>query len=449
MIEIIYIFVTIGLTIFVHELGHFMAAKKLGIKVEKFSIGWGPKILSFKRGETEYVISLLVFLGGYVKMVGESPQEAEKAGAGGFLIQPPWKKIIISAAGVVQNAIFAVVLMWIVFLYGTDTLRPVVDEVKKDYPAYAAGIKRGDVITGINGTAISYWSQITDIIAKSKGAGINVKILRNGKEMEFSLKPVMEESEDILKEKKMKPFIGITPLAFLPVVDDLKKDYPAEAAGIKKGDVLSGINGVKIGYWDDATEAIKQSKGAPIKLIVSRKAPGGGFEEKTFTITPKKEMIEDEEKKKTETYLLGIVPKGNLTKEKYPPIDALGKAMEQTWSFTDLTVRSLYRMITRKMEPDVAGPIGVAQIAYKVAKTGLINLLLLVSIININLALFNLLPLVPFDGGLIFIFLLEWITGKQVPLKAQEIMMEIGWALVVLLIIFVTYSDIMRMIKGG
>ena len=445
MVEIIYIFVTIGLTIFVHELGHFMAAKRLGIKVEKFSIGWGPKVLSFKRGDTEYIISLLVFLGGYVKMAGESPQDAQKAGAGGFLNQPPWKKIIISVAGVVQNAIFAVVLMWIVFLYGTNTLKPVVDEVKKGYPAYSAGMLRGDEITGINGKKVSYWSQITEIIGKSNGAEIKVSALRQGKAMEFSLKPVMEESEDILKEKKMKPFIGITPLAVLPVVDDLKKDYPAQAAGVKKGDVLEEINGKKIIYWDDATDAIRLSKGAPIKLTVLRPSAG----EKIFTITPKKEMIEDEEKKKTETYILGIVPVGNLTKEKYPPQEALGKALEQTWSFTDLTVRSLYRMITRKMEPDVAGPIGVAQIAYKVAKTGLINLLLLVSIININLALFNLLPLVPFDGGLIFIFFLEWLTGKQVPLKAQEIMMEIGWALVILLIIFVTYSDIMRMVKGG
>jgi regulator of sigma E protease len=445
MVEIIYIFVTIGLTIFVHELGHFVAAKRLGIKVEKFSIGWGPKVLSFKKGDTEYVISILVFLGGYVKMAGESPQDAQKAGTEGFLNQPPWKKMVISVAGVVQNAIFAVVLMWIVFLYGTDTLKPVVDEVKKGYPAYSAGMLRGDEITGINGQKVSYWSQITEIIGKSNGAEIKVEALRQGKAMEFSLKPVMEESEDILKEKKMKPFIGITPLAVLPVVDDLKKDYPAETAGVKKGDVLEEINGKKIVYWDDATEAIRLSKGDPIKLTVLRQSAG----EKTFVITPKKEMIEDEEKKKTETYILGIVPEGNLTKEKYPPFTALGKALEQTWAFTDLTVRSLYRMITRKMEPDVAGPIGVAQIAYKVAKTGLINLLLLVSIININLALFNLLPLVPFDGGLIFIFFLEWITGKQVPLKAQEIMMEIGWALVILLIIFVTYSDIMRMIKGG
>jgi regulator of sigma E protease len=449
MIEIIYIFITIGLTIFVHELGHFIAAKRLGIKVEKFSIGWGPKLFSFKRGETEYVISLLVFLGGYVKMEGEAPEEAAKSGSGAFLNQPPWKKIIISVAGVVQNALFAILLMWVVFLFGADTLKPIVGGVKKGYPAEAAGLQRGDEITRINGEKILYWNQITDIISKSKGSLIKLTALRQGKEVVTDIKPLMEESEDILNEKKMKAFIGITPLAYLPVVDGFKKGFPAETAGVKKGDIIEEINGKKIGYWDDAMDFIRDSKGAALKLTVSRKNTAGAWEDKTFTITPKKDIEEDENKKKVEAYLLGIEPLGNFIKERYSPAVAFGKALEQTWSFTDLTARSIYRMITRKMEPDVAGPIGVAQIAYKVAKTGFINLLLLISIININLALFNLLPLLPFDGGLILIFALEWISGKKVPLRAQEIMMEIGWILVILLVVFASYSDIMRIIKGG
>ena len=438
------ILVTIGLTIFVHELGHFLTAKRLGVKVEKFAIGWGPKIFSFTHKETEYIIALFVFLGGYVKMAGEAPEEAAAAGEGGFLNQPPWKKILISVSGVVQNAIFAVFLMWIVFLAGTEVLKPVIDEVKTGYPAFAAGMLKGDEIIQINNEKIKYWNQITEIIAKLKGEPVTVIAMRNGKEITMTMKPVMEMSEDILKDKKLKPFLGITPMAFIPEVESVKAGYPAQTAGIKPGDIISEINGNKITYWDDITGAVKATQGKEVSIKVIR-----GSKIMELKILPRKEMIEDQDKKKTEIFLIGIAPKGNTTMEKYDPLTALGKASQQTWYFTDLTVKSLFKMITRKIEPDVAGPIGVAQIAYKVAKTGFINLLLLIAIININLALFNLMPLIPFDGGLIVLFLVEWVTGKKVPQKAQQILMEIGWALVILLIVFVTYSDIMRIVKGG
>jgi regulator of sigma E protease len=438
------ILVTIGLTIFVHELGHFITAKRLGVKVEKFAIGWGPTIVSFKHRDTEYIIALFVFLGGYVKMAGEAPEEAISAGEGGFLNQPPWKKILISVAGVVQNAIFAVFLMWIVFLAGTEVLKPVIDEVKKGYPAETAGLKRGDEIIQINNEKIKYWNQITEIITRSNAEPIKVTALRNGKEITLTIKPLMEEAEDVLKEKKLRPFLGITPVAFIPEVESVTDKYPAQAAGIKKGDVIAEISGKKIIYWDDITDAVRASSGKKVSVKVIR-----GVEIKVFELIPRREMIEDQDKKKIETFRIGISPRGNTTMEKYGPLVALGKASQQTWYFTELTVKSLYRMITRKIKPDVAGPIGVAQIAYKVAKTGFVNLLLLIAIININLALFNLMPLVPFDGGLIMLFLIEAITKKQVPLKIQQKMMEIGWALVILLIVFVSYGDIMRIIKGG
>jgi regulator of sigma E protease len=447
MIEILYIIITIGLTIFVHELGHFMAAKRLGVKVEKFSIGWGPRIASFKIGETEYIISFLVFLGGYVKMAGESPQEAEAAGEGGFLKQAPWKKMLISVSGVVQNAIFAVFLMWVVFMYGTDTLKPVINEVIKGQPAYTAGIIRGDEVTAINNEKVLYWNQISEMIEAAKGAPVKISVKRADKELEFTVKPVMEESEDLIKDKKMKPDIGIMPVIAIPVVDEVIKGSPAEAAGMKKGDMIESINGRTISYWDDLTVTVRSSNGKELAVKVKRDSEAG--KEIIFNIVPKKETMEDKEKKKVETYIIGVVPMSNIIKERYGPVKSLVKGCSQAWFFTDITVKSVYKMITRKLEPDIAGPLGVAQIAYKVAKTGLINLLLLIAIININLAIFNMLPLVPFDGGLILLFLIEAITGKPVPLKVQEVMMEIGWALVILLIVLVTYSDILRMVKGG
>ena len=444
IILVVEILILFGFTIFVHELGHFIAAKRMGVKVEKFSIGFGPKVFSFTRNGTEYIISFFAFLGGYVKMAGEAPEEAETAGNEGFLNQPIWKKMLISVSGVVQNAVFAVLLMWIVMMAGTEVMKPTVEQVIKGGPAYEAGVKSGDDIVNINGKKIVQWNQISDTLAEAKGNSVSVTVLREGKEIVLTIKPEMMEREDILKEKKLRPTLGIIAMQYLPVVESVKEGSPLQAAGVKKGDRIVEIGGKKIVIWDDIGMAVEASAGKPVKMIVAR-----GTETKIIEITPHRETMEDKDKKKRETFTIGIVPRINTIIEKYGPITAIGKAFQMTWYYTELTGRSLYKMVIRKIEPDVAGPIGVVQIAYKVAEIGFVPLLLFIAIININLVIFNLLPLLPFDGGMLLLFLIEGVTGKKVPLKVQQVMMEIGWGMLILLIVFVTYSDIMRMVRGG
>lgn len=352
MVEIIYLIILFGFTIFVHELGHFISAKLMNIKVEQFSIGLGPKMVSFKKGETEYLISWLVFLGGYVKLEGENPEEAAKLGERAFLNQPAGKKIILASAGVIQNLLFAVILLWIVFVFGFETLKPVIGNVKENYPAYTVGLKKGDEIIEVNQKKIRTWDELSNVIAASKDEILEVKVLREGKEIIFKIKPKIETVEDILKDKKQRAF-------------------------------------------------------------------------------------------------LGVEPSGETIKIKYGFFKAADKAVEQTWFFTSLTVKAIYKMILRKIEPEIAGPIGVINITYKVAKTGFLNLLLLFAIININLALVNFLPILPLDGGLVLMFLIEGIIRRPVPLKVQQALMETGWFLLITLMIFVTYKDLLRIFKGG
>ncbi|MCX8094351.1 MAG: RIP metalloprotease RseP, partial [Candidatus Goldbacteria bacterium] len=307
MLETIYIIIALGLTILFHELGHFLAAKILGIRVEKFSIGLGPKLISFKKGDTEYLISILIFLGGYVKLAGENPEELNPDDKNAFLNQHPSKKIIVAASGVVQNLFLAFLLLWLVFIIGTETLKPVIGEVKKGYPAFEAGLKKGDEIISINGKKVNYWSDVTDLVTNFTGEILTINIIRNGKELTFNIKPKLEEIEDILKDKKKRPFLGISPLAFLPVVDDVKKGYPAYEAGIKKDDIILEINGKKITYWDEVTDMVEKSKDI-LNIKIKRKN-----EIKEFMIKPTfvEEKENTKDNKTVKRKIIGILPKAN------------------------------------------------------------------------------------------------------------------------------------------
>ncbi|HRU38398.1 MAG TPA: RIP metalloprotease RseP [Candidatus Goldiibacteriota bacterium] len=442
MLEIVYIIIALGLTILVHELGHFLVAKALKIRVEAFSIGFGPQIVSWKSGDTEYRLSWLFFLGGYVKLSGEDPEKVDPSDEKAFLNQHPFKKILIAVSGVIQNFIFAFVLVWVVFMAGTDALKPVIGTVKQGYPAAEAGLRPGDEVISVNGKEIKYWGDLTDAIVSSGNTELVVAARRGSKIISLKIKPRIEETEDHFGEKKPKPVIGITPLAVLAEIEDFEKGLPAASSGLKKGDVIISVNGKKTGSWDEVRENIESSD-EEVEIGVMR-----GTETLAFKIKTEQKQYKDRSSgKKTSVRVIGIIPKANSTKERYGPVKAADKAARQVAEFTDLTVRSIYKMITRKIKPDVAGPIGVMQISYEVAKTGLLNLLFLFAIININLALVNFLPVLPLDGGLALVFLIEWLTGRKMPLKAQETLMQIGWMLLIALLFFLTYQDILRLVK--
>ncbi|HPI03178.1 MAG: putative zinc metalloprotease [Candidatus Aerophobetes bacterium ADurb.Bin490] len=435
MVEVLYIIIALGMTVLVHELGHFVSAKAQGIKVEKFSIGWGPPIVSFKKGETEYMISWLFFLGGFVKLEGEHPEEAHPENENAFLNQPVPKKMLVAVSGVFMNYVFAVFLIWVVLMAGNDVLKPQIGKVSPGYPAALAGIKTGDTVTEINGKKIKYWEELSQGIKESGDKEMVIKYTREGKEETVKLFPKIEESVTILNEKEKRPFIGISPLAETMYIDSFEKGYPAESSGLLKGDMLVSVNGEKVKYWDDFKAQIQKTGGKSALIEVNRKG-----ETVKINVTPKEEKSENET-----VYVAGIIPGLNTIKERYNPAKAFVKAFNNTWEFTVLTVKSIYRMITRKMAADVAGPIGVMEISYKVAKTGIINLLMLFAIININLAIVNFLPLLPLDGGLALIFAIEGITKKPVSLKFQEALMQLGWFLLIALLVFVTYKDIARL----
>lgn len=451
MLEALYIIIALGVTILVHELGHFLTAKALNIRVEAFSIGFGPEIVSWKRGDTEYRIGWLIFLGGYVKLSGEDPDKVDVNDKKAFLNQHPFKKILVAVSGVIQNFIFAFVLVWIVFMAGTETLKPVVGDAAKGLPAYEAGVKKGDIIAQVNGKNTANWDEFEEALLKGGSKELTLLLKRDGADVTVKLKPKMTEIENILKEKKTIPDIGLQPLAVLPVIDIADEKMPAYKAGLRPGDEIVKVNSVKTESSADIRSIIEKSSGS-VLITVKRHEKGGAAAPAVMDFkvdTIEKEFYNSGTKTKEKTRIIGISFKQNTTVIKYGITEAAVRGWNKTIEMCDLTVKSVYKMLVRQIPADIAGPLGVIKISYEVAKVGIIEFMFLFALININLAMVNFLPILPLDGGLSFMFIIELITGKKVPLKIQEALMQFGWFLLISLLVFATYKDLLRFISGG
>lgn len=340
--------IVLALLIVVHEFGHFITARLVDVRVEKFSIGFGPKIFGTKRDDTEYLLSWIP-LGGYVKLYGDDPDGEGADDKESFLNQPVWKRLSIVAAGPVFNIALAVLIIAVAAMIGLPEASRTIDEVKEDAPAMAAGLVAGDTIEAINGERMESWGQIRNVIHGSPGKALKVEVLRGSGE---------------------KVTLAITP-----------------------------------------------------------------EERKTKTIDGKDVVIG----------LIGVLPQQDI--KSYPPHVALYKGAEWTWNMTALTVWSISKMISRDIPADqIAGPIGIMKIAGEAASVGFVNLLMFIAIISVNLGILNLLPIPILDGGHILFFSVEALLGRPVQLKTQEIAQQVGLFLLISLMVFAFYNDIMRLI---
>lgn len=350
MVTLISFIVLLGILIFVHELGHFLAARIGGVGVLKFSLGFGPKIIGKKIGETEYVISWIP-LGGYVKLLGESgteellPEDEERS----FFKQPTWKRLLIVLAGPVFNFLLAIVIFFIVFMYGLPNLIPVIGQMSPGSSALEAGLVTGDKILALNDEKITYWEEIKPIITKSKGIDIKVVVQRGNEEKIFVVKPKLSKAKNIFGEEES-------------------------------------------------------------------------------------------------TYLIGVSPAGNVVIERKNPLMAIVSSVGKTWEISKLTVISVVKMIEGVISPrTLGGPIFIAQVAGAQVKEGLVPFILFMAILSINLGVINLFPIPVLDGGHIFFYLIEMVTRREIPSKIKEISQQIGFVILLMLMIFVIMIDIERL----
>jgi regulator of sigma E protease len=437
--------VLLGVLIFVHELGHFLVAKAFGVHVEKFSLGFGPKMVGKKIGDTLYQIAIIP-LGGYVKMLGENPDEVdevpESEKARSFHHKPVGVRFLIVLAGVGFNFLFAYVVFTALLAgHGIEHLKPIVGRMAPDSPAAAAGLAPGDEIVAINGRAVKYFDQIQEKAQESRGQTLELTVARGQRTFNVEAAPVKTEGSDLLRNEVEYYSLGIDPY-LSPVVGRTLPGTPADRAGLKAGDRITAINDQPVTTWYDVRRLVQKHGADPTRFTVLRDG-----QEKTLTVTP--ELIQDTDiyNEEYKEYRIGITNQDETVTEDVGVVRAIGLGAVRTWTQSKLIVGFVIKLIKGEFSArkTVGGPIQIAVMAGEQAKQGIVGLAVLTAVLSINLAILNLLPIPVLDGGHLFFFLLEMVFRRPISLNVREKAQQIGLVFLILLMTFVFLNDIHRL----
>jgi regulator of sigma E protease len=429
MITIIAAIFVLGVVIFFHELGHFLAAKREGIRVEKFSLGFPPKLFSFKRGETEYIVSAIP-VGGYIKMAGENPEEELKGEPWEFRSAPVSKRMRIVVAGPLLNFILGFVLFSIIAMIGVPTHSNIVGKVEKNSPAQIAGILPKDKIIKINDKKTNNWTEIMKIISFSSGK-IELTIIRDNK-------MIKKEVEVVKDEKTNYGKIGISPYVSTKIKNVIR-GYPAQKAGIKPGDIITSINGKQVYQWDEMAKIIRKNPGKELIFGIKRQE-----KHLTIKITPAaKPGYDSDKKKEIKVGSIGITSCSETYRVN--PLAALWQGLLQTLATIQLIFVILWQLICGALSYKLlAGPIGIIQMSGEQAQLGFTYLLGFIAMLSVNLGVINLLPLPVLDGGHVIFLTIEKIRGKAMSVKTQATIQWVGITIIICLILLISHNDIIR-----
>ena len=437
--------IALCILIFVHEFGHFIVARVLGVGVTKFSFGFGPKLVGIKRGETEYLVSAIP-LGGYVKLVGESegeeipPEQAERS----FWKKPVRVKMAVVFAGPLGNLVFAVLVFWAVFLWGIQVITARID-VAPGSPAAAAGLESGDVVTDVGGVPVASWEDMDGRIRKGAAdVPIVVTVRRGTDTIAATVIPKSMEARNEFGQTVRETGIGVQPLV-PPRVSEVIAGMPAARAGLVKGDVIRRIGSEPVATWEELASRIRKAKaGEPLVLVVAR-----GDKEFQVSVVPEMQEGKGPGGEKVREARIGIAPAPETAIQPLSPIGAFVKAGEKTWYLVSLTVEVVVKLITRVVPAkSLGGPILIAQIAGAQAQQGLYDFAMFLGLLSVNLGILNLLPIPILDGGHILFFAIEGVIRKPLSLQARAMAQQVGLALILMLVALVFYNDIARLIGG-
>jgi regulator of sigma E protease len=425
----------LGVLVFIHELGHFLLARWNGVRVITFSLGFGPKILKFQRGDTEYCVSVIP-LGGYVKMAGENPEDQPTGRDDEFLAKSKWQRFQILIAGPAMNIILAVVLLAVVLMQGADVLAyleqpAVVGVVQPGSPAEKAGVRPGDLITQFGTADITTWEHLDMAVAARPEREVDVVVVRNGREERLKVRPDLTKLTTRNNATFEVGTIGVMPDAY-PSVTGFVAGKPAEKSGLEVGDVILAIDGERMVFFMQALQTISAKPGdKPIVFTVRRDGV-----EHTIPVTPYREG---------DRSLVGMYM-GDARREFKPtPMEAIVMSVRRNVEMAGLILNTLKDLFTGEASPkQLMGPVGIAQLSGESAQAGWIALLALMASISLNLGLLNLMPIPVLDGGHIFIMAIETISRRDFSLAVKEKMLFVGFVLLMTLMVTVIYNDLTR-----
>lgn len=441
----------LGILIVVHEFGHYLLARWCGVKVLRFSVGFGKALLTRRSGpdNTEWVLAAFP-LGGYVKMLDEreapvEPHEAHRA----FNRQAVGKRFAIVLAGPVANFLLAIALYWALFSHGTEEMKPLVGKPTAQSVAERAGFADGELITAVAGQKIDTWQDLRWQLLQHALEKIPVKIEVVNARNELSERSLdlgglsTEHLEgDLLQQIGLRPFRPDLPA----VIGKISADSIAERAGLAIGDHVIAVDGQPVEHWMDVVSAIRAAVDKEIEVEVRR-----GDETRLIRMAPA-EAFENGKR----IGRVGIGPQDIefdrsrlVTTVRYSPFDALAKAVTTTWETSTFSLGILGRMLTGDVSwKNLSGPVTIADYAGQSARLGLSYYLKFLALISISLGVLNLLPIPILDGGHLMYYIVEIIKGGPVSEKAMEIGQQIGLALLVMLMAFAFYNDINRLLSG-
>jgi regulator of sigma E protease len=419
----------LGVIIFVHEGGHYLMAKAFDIKVLTFSLGFGPKIFSFQRGETEYRVSWLP-LGGYVRLGGESPEEST-GDPRDFQCRPRWQRVLVYLAGPSMNVVLAIALVAVVLMLGfglpfLHDIPPVIGAVEPGSPAAAAGLVPGDEVIEVAGKATRSWETVAMAILESPGRPVQLTLLRDGKRLPITVVPNTVPQYEVGDA-------GVYPKV-LPRVSLVNPGSPAEAGGFHEGDELRAIDGRPLASDLDFVNYVETHVNQQVVVTVER-----GDRLVDLRVTPR-----DDGSGK------GKIGVGLTVAVRLPPWPALVESVRYNWNVASQTVALVGKLLTGAMKPQSAlhGPLEIGKLSGEAARQGAPFLLHLVALVSLSIAILNLLPIPVLDGGQIFVLLVESLIRRDLSLRLKEAINMMGLAFIVLLMVTVIFFDVRRQMNA-